>query len=105
MYVSAEKESLEDSKAKKNKKLDDLTIRARQGDNEAAKEIIKELAKDEENIKQRVVRSKMAEGTFHFCAYDMEKGKGTEHGLTLDPIHHKCGLPDSKCDCASINHT
>lgn len=35
-------------------------------------------------IRNKVERSKMAEGIFHFCAYDMEVGKGTEHGITLE---------------------
>ena len=53
--------------------------------------------------KKKVIRDKMAEGIFHFCAYDMEKGKGTEHGMTLNTaIHWKCGLPTNECDCASI---
>lgn len=31
-----------------------------------------------------IERTKMAEGTFHFCAYDMKKEKGTEHGMVLN---------------------
>ncbi len=30
-----------------------------------------------------VKREPMASGLFHFCAYDMGKGKGTEHGMVL----------------------
>ncbi len=43
----------------------------------------------------------MAEGIFHFCAYDMAEGKGTEHGINLRESGWECDssdCPDGICD-------
>lgn len=36
--------------------------------------------------KKKLMRDKMAEAMFHFCAYDMKLKKGVEHGMTM-PTH------------------
>ena len=45
----------------------------------------------------------MAEGIFHFCAYDMEKGKGTEHGMSLSAPDDDYNPGDAPlCDCKDV---
>lgn len=72
--VSAEKESLEEE----NKSKRDIKYSHNLETGVLHKQVNYEYAKV-----KKPVRSKMAEGLFHFCAYDMEKGKGTEHGMIL----------------------
>lgn len=85
--VSAEKESLEEESKPKR----DIKYSHNLETGVLHKQVNYEYAKV-----KKPVRSKMAEGTFHFCAYDMEKGKGTEHGIDLN--RYKKSLYSWDCD-------